>query len=134
MAVTQTDEKSVPLATALGQMIQTGYRVDCTDDIGQEFEEVLFSWARGSRRGVEITVGIHFDDVGRHIRLTKGEDLQIGLNRQSGYQSGYRYKLILARKSVSIGSTEDTCLALSPLEFQWQVCRLVGRIWRGVAS
>lgn len=130
MAVTQTDEKSVPLATALGQMIQTGYRVDCTDGVGQEFEEVLLSWVRGSRRGVEITVGIHFDDVGRHIRLTKGQDLQIGLNRQLGYS----YKLILARKSVSIGSTEDTCLALSPLEFQWQVCRLVGRILRGAAS
>ena len=130
MAVTQTDEKSVSIATALGQMIQTGYLVDCTDDLGQEFEEVLFSWARGSRRGVEITVGIHFDDVGRHIRLTKGEDLQLGLNRQLGYS----YKLILARKSVSIGSTEDTYLALSPLEFQWQVCRLVGRILRGAAS
>lgn len=130
MAVTQTDEKSVPLATALGQMIRVGYLVDCTDDLGQEFEEVLLSWERGSRRGVEITVGIHFDDHGQHIRLTKGQDLQIGLNRQLGYS----YKLILARKSVSIGSTEDTYLALSPLEFQWQVCRLVGRILRGAAS
>lgn len=130
MAVTQTDEKGVPLATALGQMIQAGYLVDCTDDLGQEFEEVLLSWHRGSRRGVELTVGIHFDDVGRHIRLTKGQDLQIGLNRQSGFN----YKLILACKSISIGSTEDTYLALSPLEFQWQVCRLVGRILRGAAS
>ena len=130
MAVTQTDDKRVPLATALGQMIQTGYLVDCTDDLGQEFEEVLLSWERGSRRGVELTVGIHFDDVGRHIRLTKGQDLQIGINRQLGYS----YKLILARKSVSIGSTEGTCLALSTLEFQWQVCRLVGRILRGAAS
>ena len=130
MAVTQTDEKSVPLATALGQMIQTGYLVDCTDDLGQEFEEVLLNWRRGSRRGVEITVGIHFDDVGRHILLTKGQDLQLGLNRQLGYS----YKLILARKSVSIGSTEDTYLALSPREFQWQVCRLVRRILRGAAS
>lgn len=130
MAVTQTDEKSVPLATALGQMIHAGYRVDCTDDLGQELEEVLLSWERGSRRGVELTVGIHFDDVGRHIRLTKGQDLQLGLNRQLGFN----YKLILARKSVSIGSTEDTYLALSSLEFQWQVCRLVERILRVVAS
>ena len=130
MAVTQTDETGVPLATALGQMIQTGYLVDCTDDLGQELEEVLLSWERGSRRGVELTVGIHFDDVGRHIRLTKGQDLQIGLNRQLGYL----YKLILARKSVSIGSTENNYLALSPLEFQWQVCRLVERILRGAAS
>ena len=130
MAVTQTDEKSVPLATALGQMIRSGYLVDCTDDLGQEFEEVLLSWYRGSRRGVELTVGIHFDDVGRHIRLTKGQDLQLGLIRQFGYS----YKLILARKYVSIGSTEDTYLALSTLEFQWQVCRLVGRILRGAAS
>lgn len=130
MAVTQTDEKSVPLATALGQMIQTGYLVDCTDDLGQELEEVLLNWHRGSRRGVELTVGIHFDDVSRHIRLTKGQGLQLGLNRQLGLS----YKLILARKSVSIGSTEDTYLALSPLEFQWQVCKLVGRILRGAAS
>lgn len=130
MVVTQTDEKSVPLATALGQMIRVGYLVDCTDDLGQEFEEVLLSWHRGSRRGVELTVGIHFDDVGRHIRLTKGQDLQIVLKRQLGFN----YKLILARKSVSIGSTEGTYLALSPLEFQWQVCRLVGRILRGAAS
>ena len=130
MAVTQTEERGVPLATALGQMIQAGYLVDCTDDLGQEFEEVLLSWERGSRRGVELTVGIHFDDVGRHIRLTKGQDLQLGLHRQSAFN----YKLILARKSVSIGSTEDTYLALSPLEFQWQVCRLVGRILRGGAS
>lgn len=130
MAVTQTEERGVPLATALGQMIQAGYLVDCTDDLGQEFEEVLLSWERGSRRGVELTVGIHFDDVGRHIRLTKGQDLQIGLHRQSAFN----YKLILARKSVSIGSTEDTYLALSSLEFQWQVCRLVGRILRGAAS
>lgn len=130
MVVTHTDEKSVPLATALGQMIRVGYLVDCTDDLGQEFEEVLLSWHRGSRRGVELTVGIHFDDVGRHIRLTKGQDLQIVLKRQLGFN----YKLILARKSVSIGSTEGTYLALSPLEFQWQVCRLVGRILRGAAS
>ena len=130
MVVTQTDEKSVPLATALGQMIQAGYLVDCTDEIGRELEELLLSWERGSRRGVEITVGIHFDDVGRHIRLTTGNDLQIGLNRQLGFN----YKLILARKSVSIGSTEDTYLALYSLEFQWQVCRLVGRILRGGAS
>ena len=130
MAVTQTDETGVPLATALGQMIQAGHLVDCADEIGRELEELLLSWVRGSRRGVELTVGIHFDDVGRHIRLTKGQDLQIGLNRQLGYS----YKLILARKSVSIGSTEDTYLALSPLEFQWQVCRLVGRILRGAAS
>ena len=130
MAVTQTDERGVPLATALGQMIHAGYRVDCTDDLGQEFEEVLVSWQRGSRRGVELTVGIHFDDVGRHIRLTKGQDLQIRLNRQLGFN----YKLILERKSVSIGSTEDTYLALSSIEFQWQVCRLVGRILRGAVS
>lgn len=130
MAVTQTDERGVPLATALGQMIHAGYRVDCTDEIGRELEELLLSWERGSRRGVEITVGIHFDDVGRHIRLTTGNDLEIGLNRQLGFN----YKLILARKSVSIGSTEDTYLALSSLEFQWQVCRLVGRILRSAAS
>ena len=130
MAVIQTDERDVPLATALGQMIQGGYLVDCTDEIGREFEELLLSWERGSWRGVEITVGIHFDDVGRHIRLTKGQDFQLGLNRQLGFN----YKLILARKFISIGSTEDTYLALSPLEFQWQVCRLVGRILRGAAS
>ena len=129
MVVTQTDEKGVPLATALGQMIRVGYLVDCTDEIGRELEELLMSWERGSRRGVELTVGVHFDDVGRHIRLTKGQDLQLGLNRQLGFN----YKLILARKSVSIGSTEDTYLALSSLEFQWQVCRLVGRILRGAA-
>ena len=129
MAVIQKDEKSVPLATALGQMIQTGYLVDCTDDLGQEFEEVLLSWHRGSQRGVELTVGIHYDDYGQHIRLTDGDELRITLNRQSGFN----YQLTLEHQGVVLGSLADSYVALCSLQFQWQVCRLIQYILGGAA-
>ena len=129
MAVTQTDEKIVPLATALGQMIRVGYLVDCTDSVGRELEDVMLAWSRGSHRGAEIVVGLRFDDAGRYIRLTEGADLQITLN----HLSNLNYKLILSRKGVVIGYKIVTCLGLSKVQFQGQVCKLIQSILRGAA-
>lgn len=129
MAVTQTDEKSVPLATALGQMIRVGYLVDCTDSVGREIEEVMLAWSRGSHRSAEIIVGLRFDDYGQHIRLTDGEELRITLKRQSGFN----YQLTLEHQGVVLGSKFDSYVALCSLQFQWQVCRLVQYILGGAA-
>ena len=127
--ITQIAERTVPLATALGQMIRVGYLVDCTDSVGRELDEALISWHLGSRRGVELAVGVHFDDAGRHIRLTEGSDLQITLN----HLSNLNYKLILSRKGVVIGYKIVTCLGLSKVQFQGQVCKLIQSILRGAA-
>lgn len=75
--ITKTAERTVPLATALGQMIRGGYLVDCTDSVGRELEEVMLAWSRGSYRSAEIVVGLRFDDYSQHIRLTDGDDLRI---------------------------------------------------------
>lgn len=127
--ITQTDERTVPLATALGQMIRVGYLVDCTDSVGRELEEVMLSWTRGSHRGVEIVVGFRFDDYGQHIRLTEGDELRITLKRQSGFN----YQLKLEHHGVVLGSKFDSYVALCSLQFQWQVCRLVQYILGGAA-
>lgn len=127
--ITQTDERTVPLATALGQMIRVGYLVDCTDSVGRELEEVMLSWKRGSHRGVEIVVGLRFDDYGKNIRLTDGNELRITLKRQSGFN----YQLTLDHRGVVLGSKFDSYVALCSLQFQWQVCRLVQYILGGAA-
>ena len=110
-------------------MIRVGYLVDCTDSVGRELDEALISWHLGSRRGVELAVGVHFDDAGRYIRLTEGADLQITLN----HLSNLNYKLILSRKGVVIGYKIVTCLGLSKVQFQGQVCKLIQSILRGAA-
>ena len=129
MAVTQTDEKIVPLATALGQMIRVGYLVDCTDSVGRELEDVMLAWSRGSHRGAEIVVGLRFDDHGQHILLTDGDELRITLKRQSGL----KYQLTLEHKGVVLGPKFDSYVALCSLQFQWQVCRLIQYILGGAA-
>ena len=128
--ITQTAERTVPLATALGQMIRAGYMVDCADDIARELEEVFNGWHLGSRRGIELSVGVHFDDAGRHIRLTEGADLQITLNHDL---YGFDYELILSHKGVVIGSKFGYRIGLIDLQFQWQVCRMISAILRGAA-
>ena len=127
--IAQTAERTVPLATALGQMIRVGYLVDCTDSVGRELEEVMLAWSRGSHRGAEIVVGLRFDDYGRQIRLTEGDELRITLKRQSGFN----YQLTLEHQGVVLGSKFDSYVALCSLQFQWQVCRLIQYILGGAA-
>ena len=127
MVVTKTDERSVPLATALGQMIRVGYLVDCTESVGRELEEVMLSWTRGSHRGVEIVVGLRFDDYGQNIRLTDGNELRITLKRQSGFN----YQLTLDHRGVVLGSVVDNYVVRCSLQFHWHVCRLIQHILGG---
>lgn len=127
--ITQTAERTVTLATALGQMIRVGYLVDCTDSVGRELEEVMLSWSRGSHRSAEIVVGLRFDDYGQHIRLTDGNELRITLKRKAGFN----YQLTLDHQGVVLGSKFDSYVALCSLQFQWQVCRMIQYIL-GVAE
>ena len=127
--ITQTAERTVPLATALGQMIRVGYLVDCTDSVERELEEVMLTWSRGSHRSAEIVVGLRFDDYGKHIRLTDGDELRITLKRQSGFN----YQLTLEHSGVVLGSLADSYVGLCSFQFQWQVCRLIQYILGGAA-
>ena len=127
--ITQSAERTVPLATTLGQMVRVGYLVDCTDSVGCELEDAMLAWSRGSRRSAEIVVGLSFDDYGRHIRLTDGDELRITLTRQFGYE----YQLTLEHSGVVLGYRVDDYVGLCGIQFQWQVCKLIQRILGGAA-